>query len=404
MGNASSKQKVALREQLEALDKQCKITTELKAAIEAELAGTSKTLEDRDKDLQNLRDEIKELTQANATVRQDKLNAISNLQNELSRELQGQLRVAESLTQERNRARKQAAELEAELKEKDESSRLAVTEAKTLREKLEESVSSHEAELQKMKDELAALQESNKTQVEELERKAQDEMAAVQQKHTTTTAEEKSKTQKDIAELVQSSKLLRTRNVELEEELATTKTALETSEKERTSLTDRVISLAKANSESEQALASYQSGSRTALDDLSNTQAALTTAQTERAALEQKLSTLESQLASEKSARAALQTSSSTVHNDLAAAVKRADGLAAENAATQRALADAQAAKDALQQKFNAGISKQSGLFEAFQALKIELAETQGRYREVVNAQGGNGGIAGDQRTPAGRV
>ncbi|SMY29292.1 unnamed protein product [Zymoseptoria tritici ST99CH_1A5] len=403
MGNASSKQKVALREQLEALDKQCKITTELKAAIEAELAGTSKTLEDRDKDLRNLRDEIKELTQANATVRQDKLNAISNLQNELSRELQGQLRVAESLTQERNRARKQAAELEAELKEKDEASRSAVTEAKTLREQLEQSVSSHEAELQKMNDELAALRESNKTQVEELEQKAKDDMAAVQQKHTTAAAEEKSKTQKDIAELVQSSKLLRTRNVELEEELATTKSALETSEKERTSLTDRVISLAKANSESEQALASYQSGSRTALDDLSNTQAALTTAQTERAALEQKLSALESQLASEKSARAALQTSSSTVHNDLAAAVKRADSLAAENAATQRALADAQAAKDALQQKFNAGISKQSGLFEAFQALKIELAETQGRYREVVSAQGGSG-IAGDQRTPAGRV
>jgi hypothetical protein len=75
-------------------------------------------------------------------------------------------------------------------------------------------------------------------------------------------------------------------------------------------------------------------------------------------------------------------------YDEMATAKTNILSLTAQLANVERDLIAAKASKETLQRKHNEGIAKSSGHFEAFQALKMELSESQERYRALVQAQG----------------
>lgn len=410
MGNSSSKEKAALRQQVDALDKKYKVAAELKIAIEDELAGKKKEINTTTQTAEQLRLQVQGLEEKNAALQLDHTNTVSRLQNELSRELQGQLRVAESLTQERNRARQRLEQLEnsihnmgqsgaqesQELKQKAQD---AQAEVEQVRAQMQQSTQSLETELEKVKTDNVELELKFKLNAADIEQRFQKEIAELQRK-----------SQHDVAQLEQQTMTLNQRIENLEAELANAQashaaelqrhtstlksevvaaqTVLETSQQERSELRSQ-LSLAESQlADSTCELKRLHSGSQTVYDDLATARSALATSEQERRTLDEQLSSLQSQLEDSHSTLQDMQSGSKTVYDDLAAAKASANNLAAQLANSQRDLIAAKAAKDSLQRKHNEGVAKSSGHFEAFQALKLELSESQERYRALVQAQG----------------
>lgn len=228
MGSGSSKEKNALSAQLDELNQKYKAAVQTIILRENQVKDKESELEvvrREAAETQGLREKVEELEKAIETLKEEKKAEVGRLQDELSRELSGQLRVAESLTQERNLARKELAGLREKLagvegghadalKEVEEKGRVAGVEAEEKRSALEVELKIKVEELSKSKAEFEALREE-KGRLEESERAAGEELTAVKAKA--------GEGEKEVERL--------------SEELQHTKTKLEESEKAREELT-----------------------------------------------------------------------------------------------------------------------------------------------------------------------
>lgn len=118
MGSGSSKEKAALSAQLDELNSKYKAAVQTIILRENQITEKEKELETAKQagaETQSLRDRVAELEKQVEDLREEKQREVGRLQDELSKELSGQLRVAESLTQERNLARKEVAQLREKL-------------------------------------------------------------------------------------------------------------------------------------------------------------------------------------------------------------------------------------------------------------------------------------------------
>lgn len=195
MGSGSSKEKATLSSQLDELNQKYKAAVQTIILRENQINEKEKDLEAAKREAaetQGLKERVSELEQQISSLREEKQREVSRLQDELSRELSGQLRVAESLTQERNLARKEVGQLKEKLstvegghsdaiKKLEEAGRTLTAEADTKRRELEKELQAKGEELSETKAEFDALKEE-KGRLEESERAAGEELTAVKAK------------------------------------------------------------------------------------------------------------------------------------------------------------------------------------------------------------------------------
>lgn len=195
MGAGSSKEKAALNSQLDELNQKYKAAVQTIALRENQINEKEKELEAAKReaaDAQGLKTRVEELEQQITTLREDKEREVGRLQDELSKELSGQLRVAESLTQERNLARKEAGQLREKLagvegehaeamKKLEDAGKTSSEEAEKAKAELEKQLQGKVEELQSAKAELDSLK-IDKAQLEESARTAGEGLTAAKGK------------------------------------------------------------------------------------------------------------------------------------------------------------------------------------------------------------------------------
>ena len=189
MGSGSSKEKAALNAQLDELNQKYKAAVQTIALRENQITEKEKELEAAKREAaetQGLKERVAELEKQITSLREEKQREVGRLQDELSRELSGQLRVAESLTQERNLARKEVTQLREKLskiegghadaiKKLEDAGKASTAESDLKRGELEkelqtkaEELTRTKAEFDVLKDEKVGLEESGKATGEEL--------------------------------------------------------------------------------------------------------------------------------------------------------------------------------------------------------------------------------------------
>lgn len=195
MGVGSSKEKAALSSQLEELNEKYKAALQTIALRENQISEKEKELESAKReaaDAQGLKTRVEELEQQILTLKEEKDREVGRLQDELSKELSGQLRVAESLTQERNLARKEVGQLKEKLadmegkhgeavKKLEDAGKTSSEEAEKAKVELEKDLKAKVEELQSVKAELEGLKIDN-GQLEESAKTSGEELTAAKGK------------------------------------------------------------------------------------------------------------------------------------------------------------------------------------------------------------------------------
>nr|POE47146.1 hypothetical protein CFP56_00478 [Quercus suber] len=408
MGNSASKERAAFQEKYLTLDKNYNAVVEKSSTQEKDLVNVRKELDNSKRESRRendgLRLQLSELEGKFGTLQQDRIQQTEALKSELMRELQGQLRVAESLTMERNRARKEVERLKEEVQQLNTSNHDGVAKyeqentdlkaqierqravfqetlgqkEKAMSEKdnahlaLEAKAKEHEESAVTNSQELMALR-SSKAQQEEEHAILSEQFFALQNKldHSETRAQQFEQKSKDLsAKLEQSSAEI----VEKEQRLTT--------------LNEQFAAVRTRLDASEQILEGLRAGSDSASDELQAAKNMAVTQAEKHTTLANQVLTMQASLAqAEQKAKTAEESNNSlaasltTSKASLEAETQRSAQLTSQLAAAQKSHGTTQAALANLQSTYNGSISKRNGLHEAFEAAKIELQEYHQSYK-----------------------
>ena len=173
MGNKQSK--IAAQERVEAAEKKSALAAETVAAREDQLARKETELEasrvqgeNAGKDAESLRQKLKQVGTEAAALEQVRAEQNGKLQTDLNKKVNecvGQRRLVESLTQERDGARRRLDELDGKINAAEQNSQTLLEESQLQRGRFEEAAGLKAKELQMAKDESSQLQ----TRVQTLE-------------------------------------------------------------------------------------------------------------------------------------------------------------------------------------------------------------------------------------------
>lgn len=247
------------------MNSQLNMNFRYKAAVQTIILRENK-INDKDKELAaakteaaetgTLKQKVKDLESQLSHMREERDKEISRLQGELSRELQGQLRVAESLTQERNLARREVAQLKEKLKAIDgthadaikkleDTARSTTAESNLKHGELQKQLQATGDELAKFKTDLTALQEE-KRKLEESSNSTNEKLSSVNAKFTegetkqARLKEELDNTQKKLTESEKAREQLHQGSRTVNEELAAARSAADEESKKQRDLADQL--------------------------------------------------------------------------------------------------------------------------------------------------------------------
>ena len=329
----SSKSKVAKAELNEKLD-----------VAEKKHASAAKTIVVREEELERCKQEAASATSENESLKRktDDLEAryealqkqrtaeVEGLKKELAHELEGQVRIHESLTQERNRERRRVEQLEKKMQETD---------------------AAHAAELKAavtaQDDKIRTLEHANGSASQEAEAQLKQLQAAAEADKQTLDAAKK-------------------QALQLEERV-------QTLEAQTNAANDKVAAAEVAQSNSDKAHIELS-------DQLNEAKSALATSQSARSEWEEKHNDLFTRLTSTTSSQ---DSRLSSLHSDLSTSQQKQKDLNKQVTTLQKRLDLTEGKRSDMEKKYNEGVSKKSALHEAFEATKLELKDSYERYAEL---------------------
>nr|POE74693.1 hypothetical protein CFP56_37224 [Quercus suber] len=401
MGNSASKERAAFHDKYNALDQSYHAAVEKSSTQETELVAARTELEssrrESRKESDGLRLQLSELERKFDALQQDRVKQTEALKGELSRELQGQLRVAEALTMERNRARKEAEKFKEQVHELSASSQDGAAklqeESRDLKAQIErqravfqESLDEKEKTINEKEDARLALEVRAK-QHEDRALSSGEELAAMkrntaqQEQEHATLGEQLAIVQSKLAESEARALRSEQQSADLSTNLKQSQADLAEKEQRLSMLNEQLATVQARLDASEQTLGSLREGSHSASDELQAAKHTALTQAEKHTALATQLLSVQASLKTSEESNTDLSTSLSASKASLETEVQRSAQLAAQLATAQKSHSTTQAALANLQSTYNGSISKRNGLHEAFEAVKIELREYHQSYK-----------------------
>ena len=330
----SSKSKVAKAELNEKLD-----------LVEKKHASAVKTIVVREEELERCKQEAATATSESESLRKktDDLGAkydalqrqraieVEGLKKELANELEGQVRIHESLTQERNRERKRVEQLEVQIKEVEngraEQLKAAVFAQHDKIEALEAEAESARNDAEEQRKQMLDIRAASKKDLEDARVQAAQLQERVQQLDSEAAA--------------------------ANEQFAAAESSRSTSEEQHKSLSSQLTTL----------------------------QSRLDSSESARLDWEEKHSALSSQLSTFTSTQ---DSKLQSLHYDLSTSQQKQRDLNKQVTTMQKRLDLSESKRGDLEKKYNESVSKKSALHEAFEATKMELKESYERFAELL--------------------
>lgn len=324
MGNSKSKAvKAELNENLDQAEKKHASAAKTVVVREEELERCKKEAATSTAEAETLRKKADDLEAKYDASERVRAVEVESLKKELARELEGQVRIHESLTEERNRERRRVEQLEAKIKEAEKIHGDAIS-------------ASGLAHDEKIK---ALLQASENARQEAEAKQTQLQRAL-------------DAGAKDLETVVARTTELEGKALALEEE------ALET--------TRKISAAETARSEIERKHSALTS-------ELTSTRSALDSSELSRRDWETKYNTTLNPLNSELD----------SLHTDLSTSQQKQKDLNKQVTTMQKKLDLAESKRGDLEKKYNESVSKKSALHEAFEATKIELKDSYQRFNDL---------------------